>query len=96
MVIHGLDGLDEISLSHETLVSEVKDGSIKNYILTPEMFSIKRSCRDDIRGGDAAENAKIILSLLTGKKVAKKRCGFDKFCCSIVCRRSCLFHSGRY
>lgn len=72
MVIHGLDGLDEISLSHETLVSEVKDGSIKNYILTPEMFSIKRSCRDDIRGGDAAENAKIILSLLTGEKGPKR------------------------
>ena len=60
MVVHGMDGLDEITITGETKVTEVKNGDINTYYITPEEFGIKRATRNDILGGDAIENAEII------------------------------------
>ncbi|MCL6557690.1 MAG: anthranilate phosphoribosyltransferase [Firmicutes bacterium] len=68
MVVHGRDGLDEITTTRETIVSEVKDGSVKNYILDPRDFGIPRAKPEDISGGDGIYNAGVIVDVLRGKK----------------------------
>ena len=67
-IVHGLDGLDEITLTGETKVTELKDGSIKTYHIKPEDFGMKRCGAVDIMGGDSEENARIITDVLSGKK----------------------------
>jgi anthranilate phosphoribosyltransferase len=59
-VVHGADGLDEISISGETHVSELRDGSVQNFTVTPETFGLRAWTRESIRGGDAAQNAEIV------------------------------------
>lgn len=68
MVIHGNDGLDEISISDATKVSRLKDGKVKNFSVIPEDFGIERSDISSIRGGDREENAMITLSILNGEE----------------------------
>jgi len=63
-VVHGADGLDEISISGETRVSELRNGLVRNYRATPEDFGLNRAPLDSIRGGDANENAEIIHRVL--------------------------------
>ncbi len=72
MVIHGMDGMDEITLTMPTKVSEVRDGNVINYEITPENFGFKRSERSELTGGDAKENAEIILSVFNGEKGPKR------------------------
>jgi anthranilate phosphoribosyltransferase len=68
LVVHGADGLDEISISGPTRVAEVRDGQVHTYEITPEKFGLTPAPIEAISGGDAAENAKIIRDLLAGKK----------------------------
>jgi anthranilate phosphoribosyltransferase len=72
MVIHGRDGLDEISISDETKVSRFRDGKAENFFIAPEDFGIKRRDIDSIRGGNKDENALITLSVLRGEGGAKR------------------------
>ena len=72
MVVHGEDGLDEISMSAPTFVCEVKDGWIRSYTITPEQFGFKRCLKEDLQGGTPAENAAILKELLQGEKGAKR------------------------
>ncbi len=72
LVVHGLDGIDEISISDKTKVSELKDNQIKTYYISPEDFGLKRSQRKEILGGDAKENAEIMKNLFHGEKGAKR------------------------
>jgi anthranilate phosphoribosyltransferase len=65
-VVHGADGLDEISTASETLVAELRNGEVQNYTLTPEDFGVPRTPLDEIRGGDAAHNARILLRMFGG------------------------------
>jgi anthranilate phosphoribosyltransferase len=71
-VVHGMDGLDEITLNGATKVSELSEGSVKTYTVQPEDFSISRAAAADLRGGDPAENAKIITAILDGKQGPKR------------------------
>jgi anthranilate phosphoribosyltransferase len=66
-VVHGLDTLDEISITGPTQISELKDKRVKTYKITPERWGFKRSRMEDICGGTAEENAKIIISVLEGE-----------------------------
>jgi anthranilate phosphoribosyltransferase len=59
-VVHGADGLDEISISGDTYVAELRDGIVQSFTVTPEDFGLHRARIDEIRGGDAKENAEII------------------------------------
>ncbi len=72
MVIHGNDGLDEITITSETFVSEVKDGEVINYTINPEAFGIKTSPASEIKGADAQTNAEIIIDIFKGQKGAKR------------------------
>jgi anthranilate phosphoribosyltransferase len=65
-VVHGADGLDEISLSGETYVSEARGGQVRNFTVTPEEFGLARAPLTALAGGHAAENALIIRAILGG------------------------------
>lgn len=72
LVVHGLDGLDEITITGPTRVAEARDGSLRSYEVTPEEFGIPRAALEDISGGDAAGNAAIIRSVLAGEKSPRR------------------------
>ena len=67
-VVHGSDGLDEITITGETRVSEVDNGSVTTYNIKPEDFGIKRADIEDLKGGDSEENAQIIQRVLDGEE----------------------------
>ena len=66
-VVHGADGLDEISLSGETYIAELHEGVVKRYTLTPEDFGMSRAPIETLRGGTAAENAALIREVLEAR-----------------------------
>jgi anthranilate phosphoribosyltransferase len=72
LVVHGMDGLDEITISGPTRIAEVRDGAVRSYEVTPEEVGMNRSSLEDISGGDAAGNAGIIRDILEGKKSARR------------------------
>lgn len=71
-VIHGLDGLDEITLSDRTKVSEGKGGVVSNYFIAPEEFEIRRTPRKEFVGGSPEENARMTKEILQGRKGARR------------------------
>lgn len=71
-VVHGSDGLDEITVTGESKISEVKDGEVRTYYVTPEDFGIERAAMSEIQGGDARRNAQIIRDILAGKTGARR------------------------
>jgi anthranilate phosphoribosyltransferase len=72
LVVHGLDGLDEITITGPTRIAEVREGQVRTYEVTPEEFGIKRARLEDISGGDAEANAAIIREILAGKKSPRR------------------------
>ena len=66
-VVHGSDGLDEITTSGPTSVAELKNGEIRTFEIAPEDAGLKRAKPEDLRGGDAEHNAKALLDVLKGK-----------------------------
>lgn len=64
LVVHGDDGLDEISLSGHTTVSELRDGKARTYTIAPEELGASRAPMAAVRGGDAATNAEITRAVL--------------------------------
>ncbi len=67
-VIHGEDGLDEITTTSRTRVSELKDGEILNYYLQPQDFGIAIAELNQLRGGDPKENMRLALDILKGER----------------------------
>ncbi len=67
MVVYGQDKLDEISLSAPTTVCEFKDGWFRSYTLTPEQFGLSFCKKEDLIGGNPAENASITRAVLSGE-----------------------------
>jgi len=72
LVVHGVDGLDEITITGPTRIGEVRDGQVRTYEVTPEEFGLKRASLEEIAGGDAAENAAIIHEVLAGTKSPRR------------------------
>jgi len=73
-VVHGANGMDEISISSRTYVVEVRRGDIRQFVMTPEDFGITPAKIDAILGGDAAENAKIIESVFSRESGPRRVC----------------------
>jgi anthranilate phosphoribosyltransferase len=67
LVVHGFEGLDEISLCGPTKVAELRDGEVKQYTLEPEQFGLKRCQLSDLHGGSADESAVVVRAVLDGK-----------------------------
>jgi anthranilate phosphoribosyltransferase len=67
MVVHGEDGLDEVSISSRTRVSRFKNGKVEDFYIAPENFGIRRNKIEYIRGGNKEENAAITTAILNGE-----------------------------
>ena len=72
MIVHGLEGLDEISLSGPTRVSELKQGQIRTYTLAPEELGLKRCRLEELIGGSPEECANALRGVLQGEKGPKR------------------------
>jgi len=74
LVVHGLEGMDEISISGNSIYCEIKNGVLCNpgKQISPEHFGLKISSLNEIRGGNADENAETVRNILSGQKGAKR------------------------
>jgi anthranilate phosphoribosyltransferase len=88
MVVGSHDGLDEISLSAPTQVSELRNGEVTTYDITPEQLGLKTISLGEVQGGDATVNATLIRGILAGERSAYR---------DIVLANagSCIYVSGR-
>lgn len=71
-VVHGADGLDEISNTGESRISEVREGTARSFTVSPEDFGVPRATLAALRGGDREENARIIREILAGRNGPKR------------------------
>jgi anthranilate phosphoribosyltransferase len=67
-VVHGADGIDEMSTTGHTKVSECRDGAVSTFYVHPSDFGIAKSDPASLRGGDAARNAAILRNVIAGEK----------------------------
>lgn len=73
LVVHGLDGLDEISVIGKTSAAEVKDGWATKYEITPEQIGLPRYTYEDLAGGTPEQNADILRAILAGREKGARR-----------------------
>jgi anthranilate phosphoribosyltransferase len=71
-VVHGMDGLDEISTTGETLVLEIRGGAIAHNTVAPEDFGLPRAAPEDLKGSDKEANCAIARAILMGEKGPKR------------------------
>src|SRR5437762_5524877 len=72
-IVHGADGLDEITVSDKTFVAEAHDGRVHAFEIKPEDFGFEVTTLDHLRGGDAEGNAAIIRAVLSGERAEAAR-----------------------
>ena len=72
MVVHGFDGIDEISMTGPTKVAEIQDGRMESYTLSPEDYGFEPCKLSDLKGGKREENAAILRGLLGGERGPKR------------------------
>jgi anthranilate phosphoribosyltransferase len=72
-VVHGADGIDEISTTGYTKVSECRNGAVNTFYVHPADFGIPKALPEELKGGDAAENAAIVHGVLDGRQGAARR-----------------------
>ena len=68
LVVHGKDGLDEITVTGPTFLAEVSDGTVVEYEISPEQFGLSRHAPAGLLGGDAHTNARILRNVLSGEE----------------------------
>ena len=68
LVVHGSDGLDEITITGESKITELRNGRIRSYSVTPEDAGLSRAPLNEIQGGDAEANSAIIHDVLDGTR----------------------------
>jgi anthranilate phosphoribosyltransferase len=73
LVVHGMDGMDEITVTDRTLVADVSEGEISEYEISPEDFGLSRHASDGLLGGDAHLNARILRDILSGEETGAAR-----------------------
>src|SRR2546422_167263 len=71
-VVHGADGLDEISNTGESRISEVREGVVRTFTVRPEDFGLPRAAITELLGGDREQNAEIIRTILRGEVGARR------------------------
>ena len=72
MVVHGLEGLDEISLCGPTKVAELRDGAVKEYAVEPEQYGLQRCRLEELHGGNPEQSALIVKAILDGNEGATR------------------------
>jgi len=86
MVVHGHDGMDEITLTGASTICEVADGHLNSYFITPEQFGLTRCRPEELVGGDPGENAEIARRILSGEKGPKRD--------TVVLNAACCLYMG--
>jgi anthranilate phosphoribosyltransferase len=71
-VVHGMDGMDEVTLTGPTRVGEIRDGAVTLSTIEPEDFGLRRCTLTDLQGGDATANAAIVKDILSGNLGPKR------------------------
>jgi anthranilate phosphoribosyltransferase len=71
-VVHGADGIDEMSTTGHTKISECRDGAVSTFYVHPSDYGLPKADRADLRGGDASTNAAIVREILAGEKGARR------------------------
>lgn len=66
-VVHGGDGMDELTTTSSSYVAQLKDGKIESFTIEPENYGLRKATTEDLKGGDAKDNAIALLALLQGK-----------------------------
>jgi anthranilate phosphoribosyltransferase len=74
LVVHSVDGLDEISIAGPTSVREITSAGTEAYVVTPEDFGIETSAIGELQGGDPETNARIFMAVLEGDRGAARDC----------------------
>ncbi|MCL1919040.1 MAG: anthranilate phosphoribosyltransferase [Peptococcaceae bacterium] len=87
MVVHGHDGLDEITLTGASTICEVGDGELNSYFITPEQFGLSRCQAGDLTGGAPQENADIARRILSGEPGPKRD--------TVVLNAACCLYMGK-
>ena len=87
MVVHGHDGLDEITLTGTSTICEITDGCLNSYFITPEQFGLTRCAPHDLVGGNSKENAAIARSILSGERGPKRD--------TVVLNAACCLYMGK-
>jgi anthranilate phosphoribosyltransferase len=72
LVVHGAGGLDEVSTLGDTVVAEVRGERVKTYCLSPSDFGLRTASAEDLCGGEPAENARLLLDVLSGQSGCKR------------------------
>lgn len=72
LIVHGKDGLDEVTTADETIVSELKGGAIKSYEISPSQFGLKMQKGSQLEGMDASYNAKLALAILNNESIPQR------------------------
>src|SRR5258707_2657645 len=72
LVVHGSDGLDDITITGPTRVAEVREGRVHSYEVTPEEFGLRRATLEEISGGGGAHNRGFVREVLAGKKYPRR------------------------
>jgi anthranilate phosphoribosyltransferase len=67
LVVHGADGLDELTVTGPSFAAETRDGTVEAYTIDPERYGLARAAPEALRGGDAATNAAIVRAVLEGE-----------------------------
>ncbi|MDY0028337.1 MAG: anthranilate phosphoribosyltransferase [Pseudobdellovibrionaceae bacterium] len=95
LVVHGADGMDEITLAGETYYAHLEDGKINEGVLKPSDFGLDPITAEDIRGGDASYNATALVGLLEGEDTAYRRIVLANASAALlVSGKSAEIHSG--
>ena len=85
-VVHGADGIDEMSTTGHTKVSECRNGAVSTFYVHPSDFGLPKAERKDLQGGDAAANAAILRDVFAGEQGTAPRCRAAQ-CRRLVVRR---------
>ena len=72
MVVCGVDGMDELSISGPSHVAEVREGKVREYVVAPEQYGLRCAEASALQGGDATENAAILMSIFAGESGARR------------------------
>jgi anthranilate phosphoribosyltransferase len=67
MVVYGMEGLDEISIAGETMVGELKDDEVREYVIHPRQFGLQTADLSSIRVSDGAQSRELVLAALEGR-----------------------------
>jgi anthranilate phosphoribosyltransferase len=72
LVVHGGDGLDELTTTTESKITELVDGKIKTYTISPEQFQLRKNTLEELKVAGPEDNKKIFLEILAGKRVPQR------------------------